>query len=681
MESLVDHIMQKLLFILLLTLPLVAQAQTEKEKNLQQMIQEVASGKLSDEEMFRKLSYIQSDYYYFRDFEKALHYCRKGVSLAREKKNVKEESYFLTKIGFLYIELDASDSVLFYLDKSLKLIEGKGFYEEEYRNYEVRGNFFSVINDYENQMDACLKAIEVVQKDKAQKIANKQSIELPLREEMQMLNNIAIIYNVTCNTDKTIEYLLKAMKVMDDNPEVDFGIFKYYLLGNLADMYISVNQLDKAFPLIEKAYKLVAATDDFESIAYQLVRSSKFYLSSGDLKQALNYGKQALQMAEKANIPGILNVADKNLVQLYLTMKDYKSSLYYANRILERTREDDWHMLHNIYENLALIYAATGNIEKANEYMSKYRDVTTAISDKNMHEVIQEMEIKYNVKQKELEIMCHQDTIKQQRSIFIAGMGVALLIIGFMIYISIQRKRCNRMLAEMNALKDKFFSIISHDLKNPTIAQRDALQLLADNADQLDSHLLSEYYQKLLKSANGMVALLNNLLNWTQIQTKQEIYRPVTFNIVAALQSDVEVIRNMAASKHLAFKAVLPPTAIITGDENMLVTVVRNLLSNAVKFTADGGGVILEISPCSGEVACNAPTTYTVSVTDTGVGMSEEQVRNLFRLDGVHSNRGTAGETGTGLGLIVCKEMLEKHGIILHIESTEGKGSKFWFEV
>jgi signal transduction histidine kinase len=121
------------------------------------------------------------------------------------------------------------------------------------------------------------------------------------------------------------------------------------------------------------------------------------------------------------------------------------------------------------------------------------------------------------------------------------------------------------------------------------------------------------------------------------------------------------------------FEVTTPPSAIINADENMMVTIVRNLLANAVKFTAKGGEVTLNISPSA--------TAYTVSVADTGLGMTPEQVQNLFRLDRQQSREGSSGEKGTGLGLIVCKEFIEKHGSSLHIESEAGKGSRFWFEL
>jgi signal transduction histidine kinase len=242
-------------------------------------------------------------------------------------------------------------------------------------------------------------------------------------------------------------------------------------------------------------------------------------------------------------------------------------------------------------------------------------------------------------------------------------------------YILLLRNRRNHALADMNATKDKFFSIISHDLKNPAISQRDALQLLVRNACLWDADALTEYYHKLLHSADENVELIYNLLGWAQLQTQRITCTPGTI-ILSAFLPDISLIRKMAENKGINLVIDLPKDALITGDSNILATVIRNLLTNAVKFTASGGTVSLTVSPSS-----PFSPKYSFSVTDTGTGMSEEQMRNLFRLDKSLSHRGTAGEQGSGLGLIVCRELLQKHGSALNVESKEGLGSRFWFEV
>jgi signal transduction histidine kinase len=130
----------------------------------------------------------------------------------------------------------------------------------------------------------------------------------------------------------------------------------------------------------------------------------------------------------------------------------------------------------------------------------------------------------------------------------------------------------------------------------------------------------------------------------------------------------------MAKRKNIEFITEMPDATIVTGDKNMLVTVVRNLLDNAIKYTSNGGQVKLSVEPTE-------KGKFVVSVSDTGMGMSAEQIQYLFRLDYQDSKQGTAGEIGSGLGLIVCKELLDRHDSRLQVESSEGAGCRVWFEV
>jgi len=213
------------------------------------------------------------------------------------------------------------------------------------------------------------------------------------------------------------------------------------------------------------------------------------------------------------------------------------------------------------------------------------------------------------------------------------------------------------------------------------------------NAGSWEPDFLNNYYCELLKSSENQIELIYDLLDWAQVQTGRITFTPAPF-FLPNLASDMALVRKMAQNKGVNFTISIPEDAIVTFDRNVLVTVVRNLLTNAVKFTAAGGTVSLEVKEIKGikeikgcadkEIKGYADKEikqYIISINDDGVGMTPEQLRNLFRIDSAHSQRGTADEQGSGLGLIICKEFLEKHGSTLHIESEPGKGSRFWFEI
>ena len=351
-----------------------------------------------------------------------------------------------------------------------------------------------------------------------------------------------------------------------------------------------------------------------------------------------------------------------------------------------------------LYKILVTAYIKLGESDKSLAYFEKHNELQSTWSNKHFQSALSEMEVKYETEKKEMEIERQKNVIahqNMQRGLLAAGIAVCVVVLILLWYMLQLRTRRNlalserneaisqradalsertNALSEMNATKDKLFSIISHDLKNPAVSLRDAIQTLFDNGSLWNAETLTRYYDKLLQSANNQVELLYNLLGWAQLQTGRMIYTPAPFDLAAHLRGVVNLISDMAEKKCLTLTANMPQIAILTGDRNMLAIIVRNLLTNAVKFTKTGGTVTLSVEPAS-------EGNYTIAVSDTGIGMNHEQISKLFRLDSTHSHKGTAGEQGSGLGLIVCRELLEKQGTTLHVESEEGKGSRFWFEV
>jgi signal transduction histidine kinase len=340
--------------------------------------------------------------------------------------------------------------------------------------------------------------------------------------------------------------------------------------------------------------------------------------------------------------------------------------------------------LYNNYKFLAQASAYAGKSKETYDYIEMFANSAEKAFKEEWSARVTEMEVKYETGKKQLEIEQQKNTINKQnmqRRILTGSVvlsGIILVLLWYMLRLRNRRNRAlaerTNALAEMNATKDKFFSIVSHDLRNPAVSQRDAIQLLVNNARMWDVDTLSDYYHELLKSADAQVELVHTLLDWARLQTGRMSFTPETFNFASRFRSDISLVRSMSEKKGITFHIAIPDDAQITGDGNMLSAIVRNLLTNAVKFTASGGTVSLTVEPA-------VDGKYTVTVSDTGTGMSREQAQKLFRLDSAQSRKGTSAEQGTGLGLIICRELLEKHKTTLHVESEEGKGSRFWFEI
>jgi len=228
-------------------------------------------------------------------------------------------------------------------------------------------------------------------------------------------------------------------------------------------------------------------------------------------------------------------------------------------------------------------------------------------------------------------------------------------------------------LMNLNATKDKFFSIISHDLKNPFSSLLSITELLVQNYSSSDEAEKISGIQKIQESVKQIYNLLENLLTWSRSQSGRIQFEPAQFNLSNVLQENYNLHKIPAEKKGVHLSATIPENILVFGDREMINTVVRNLVGNAVKFTGKDKRVEISMK--------EEDHTIIVMVNDQGVGISEEDLNKLFRIDLKFKSRGTSGEKGTGLGLILCKEFVEKNGGKMIVKSFLGEGSEFGFTI
>lgn len=235
-------------------------------------------------------------------------------------------------------------------------------------------------------------------------------------------------------------------------------------------------------------------------------------------------------------------------------------------------------------------------------------------------------------------------------------------------------KKKNLELTELNASKDKFFSIIAHDLRSPFQGFISMTELMAEDVSQFSISDLSSFSKKMSKTAKNLYHLLENLLSWAQIQKGTMQYKPTEQNLRNLVALDIETINERARQKEIEVVNNVEKNLEILADEKMINTIVRNLLSNAVKFTDTSGRVIVKARDLKNHM-------IEISVHDTGIGIAPEDIKKLFKIDEKVRQAGTDGEPSTGLGLLLSKEFVEKHGGNIWVESTPGFGSTFYFTV
>jgi len=227
-------------------------------------------------------------------------------------------------------------------------------------------------------------------------------------------------------------------------------------------------------------------------------------------------------------------------------------------------------------------------------------------------------------------------------------------------------------LIELNTTKDKFFSLIAHDLRGPFNGLLGFTKLLENKLPTLDPEQIQKIAKTMRKSATNLYNLLENLLEWSKMQQGLNAIDPESFVVMTEIIERMSDIQESAIRKEITLKYDIRNDLMIYADRNMFAAIIRNLASNAIKFTHEGGNIVIGAKPMNDH-------WVEFSVEDKGIGMNQHLLENLYRLDGKTNRKGTEKEPSTGLGLIICKEFIEKHGGELRVESEEGKGTTFFF--
>jgi len=232
-------------------------------------------------------------------------------------------------------------------------------------------------------------------------------------------------------------------------------------------------------------------------------------------------------------------------------------------------------------------------------------------------------------------------------------------------------QRLNDELKKVNLSKDRFISVLAHDLKSPFNSLLGFSELLTENIAELRKDEIENFARQIHSSAEITYLLLEELLLWARVQTDHFPFDPKPLNLPEICSKLIEDNSFISGKKNISILNEIESNVVVKADELMLKTILRNLLSNAIKFTNEGGQIRLKVEKLKNKVV--------VSISDNGVGMTPIEVSDLFDISHVHSKVGTASEKGTGLGLLLCKDLVEKHEGHIWVESSPGKGSKFSF--
>ncbi len=231
-----------------------------------------------------------------------------------------------------------------------------------------------------------------------------------------------------------------------------------------------------------------------------------------------------------------------------------------------------------------------------------------------------------------------------------------------------------KQLKQLNSSKDKFFSIIAHDLKSPFNSMLGFAQILENDVEKLKTEQIKEISSEIYHTGKATFRLLENLLQWSMLEIGNLPWKPQKVNLADAVKEVLSLLSGVASQKNISLMVDIPPKDFVYADATMLKSVIQNLVNNALKFTPSGGKVTV--------TSMGDDEHFTrLIINDTGVGMTQSQIDQLFDMEYSTSREGTEGEKGTGLGLLLCREFVIKNGGTITVESLVGKGSQFSFTI
>lgn len=439
--------------------------------------------------------------------------------------------------------------------------------------------------------------------------------------------------------------------------------------------------------------------------ASSLLTIGELYLLNKNEDKALANFQASLEVSELSRAKHGRATCFVNIGSLYFRQQRYDSALNNLFRGLKIARElNDYQEAKRSYEMISNCYRALGDFEQALRFHDEYTNMLDFIYRDINEQVVVSNESRAAITKNENTIGKLRDQnnsleesnkrrqeqlakAEYDQKILIGFIGLGVIIITLVMFLYLSKRRSNKKLAainqkvrdqnlqlqELNATKDKFFSIISHDLKGPLNSLTSFSGLLINHTDSLTKEEIQVLAKDLDKSLKNLFALLENLLEWSRSQTGNIEFNPESFDLADLLRINQQLLQMQANTKNIAIENSNDRPLPVSVHKHSVNTVIRNLISNAIKFTGSGGKISLSVK--------DEDNFLRVSIADNGVGISPAVMEKLFRIDSKVTTKGTADEKGTGLGLILCKDFIEKNGGRIWVESEMGKGTVFHFTV
>jgi len=635
-------------------------------------------------------------YNFFNDYEKSLEFHLAALNINKEREDKGSVAASLNNIGNVYLEKSQIDSALvFYLESNILYKETNrlhGFAITANNIGEVyfrKGNYDEAITYFEKSLEMSKKA------------GNEHEI---IRNKM----NIGSVYLKTKKYKVAKRYIHESLELTQKN-EINF---KYSIYELLSKLYKETGHFRKAL-YYHKKY-----TEEKDSM---FSKEKEEAIARINAAHQLERHKQEIEILSKDKALQQQKLEKQKVIQnMFMLVSVFVLALtgliYYnyrnkirSNKILssqnDQIRKKNQEIKHQAYrlsranheleklsivasktENAIIIAKPDGTIEWINDGFTrlygytydefigtKGKTLEEASANPAIDKIIQKAITEKQSQIYESEIVSktgERHKLQTTLNPIVDDDGQVIKLVTIDSDIS-KLKQVEKELQDLVVTKEKFFSIIAHDLKNPFNSLIGLSQLLVHGFDKMKTEKVKYFHQNLYQISKVGYDLLVNLLEWSKSQTGNIKYSPEDINISGVTEETFALYQSKAKQKEILLTNNLDEDSFVYADKNMVKTIFRNLISNALKFTGRGG--VIEVS------SYKTNSSREISIRDTGVGMKPEDMDKLFRLDTNYTTKGTEDEGGTGLGLVLVKEFIEKNKGFIHVESKPGIGSNFIF--
>ncbi len=511
--------------------------------------------------------------------------------------------------------------------------------------------------------------------------------------QAKTIMNVGIVHDYMNNFPMSLSYYNKAYDFFKRNHNesgmADCGLNMAIILTRQKNYEPAIDKL-----LTAAGIYLKAGNHSYLAAAY--INLGLTYKKMGRMDDAITYHDKAYEIWKKQDDQYHICYYYLNMGEIMLDLKKPEAAYRYLAEAESRAKKlGSKNLLSKAYEFLSDYNAATRNFGQAYSYLVKSKQINDSILNAETTEKVSQIQYQYEIAKREAEnehlVKANLDNELRlsKKNLVLYILSAILILIAVLVFLLVNQNRIKLKanlkleaqndliqrqrdeLINLNASKDKFLSILAHDIKNPLSSIFGISEIMVNDYDTLTPAEKKVFTQDIHTLSVNLFEIINTLLTWSTSQSGMIAYRPVDFGIAALATKSVHNLQTVAKQKDIRLIIESDNELKVSADENMIYSVLNNLINNAIKFSFPGTSIRIKTSQLDGHVH--------IAVVDSGMGLSPENQAKLFCYDQHFLCKGTAGETGTGLGLILCKDFVEKNGGTLKVESEIDKGSTFVF--